>query len=60
MAEATVCDGCGEVLPSRATRESVQGWRRHSLNWNGRLHITHTCPACPDERGRAVLERLMA
>jgi hypothetical protein len=58
VSTATVCDGCGAILPSRATPESVQGWRRHALNWNGRLHYAHTCPTCPESKGVAVLEAL--
>jgi hypothetical protein len=58
MSDSIMCDGCGRTLTLPAPRAAGEGWLRHSLHWNGRLHFAYTCPACPESKGAAVLERL--
>lgn len=56
MSNAIMCAGCAAVLPLPTTKQAAAGWRRHSLQWNLRIHFSYTCPACPEDKGLAVLE----
>jgi hypothetical protein len=57
--DAITCAGqCGRVLTLPTTKEAAKGWRRHSLQWNLKIHFTYTCPTCPESKGLAVLETL--
>lgn len=56
--EALRCSGCATTLTLPTTKQAAAGWRRHSLQWDCRLHFAYTCPTCPESAGLAVLEAM--
>ena len=56
MAEIITCDnGCGRTL-AVPIKKAPDGWRRLSINRNGKLRMAHVCPNCPETRVRERLE----
>lgn len=59
MADLIACDnGCGRTLTVPGTKEAAEGWRRLSINRDGKLHIRYVCPHCPENRVRERLEAI--